>query len=312
MSLAKIGLLTLIKIVNPSICKATLALTWRCNHRCQTCNIWHDSDYSNELTTDEFEKIINRNKLLWVALTGGEAFLRKDIAEIMRMAMKKYPSVSITTNGSQPEKIEKSVRYALQGTKGILAVNLSLDGNEEQHDRFTGVKGSFQRVTETVDRLIALKNNHLKLTIENLVSLKTHDGIEFVRDYAKSKGVSLAYTIEMRSDFYKNTDMPYEGNSLPDTRFELGNPFNYLYIRQAKRNKPVKCVAGQYDCAITPDGFVKPCWFVDAQAYNIRDTEYRIVPLGCEEIVDKCNKMGRCWTPCTAYSSMIFRPWRVL
>ena len=312
MSLLTIGLKTLTKIVKPEIVKATLALTWRCNHSCLTCNIWHDQREGNELTTDEVKNIIERNKLLWFAITGGEAFLRSDIAEIMRMALLKYPSVSITTNGSQPQKIEKAVSHALKNTKNILAVNISLDGDKEQHDRFTGREGSFERVTETVGRLIRLNNKRLKLTIENLVSASTHDGIEWVKEYAKANKISLAYTIEMRSDFYRNMDMEIKENTIPDVSWDWRNPFNYLYIRQAKRNKPVRCVAGQYDCAIIPDGFVKPCWFVNKQAYNIRDTDYQIIPLGCEDVVSVCNELGSCWTPCSAYPTMIFRPWRVL
>ena len=312
MSLLTIGLKTLTKIVRPEIVKATIALTWRCNHRCLTCQIWHDQREDNELATDEVQKIIERNKLLWFAFTGGEAFLRNDIAEIMRMALLKYPSVSITTNASQPQKIERAVKYALKDTKNILAVNISLDGDREQHDRFTGRVGSFDRVIETVDRLKRLRNKRLKLTIENLVSASTHDGMEWVKEYTRSNKISLAYTIEMRSDFYRNMDMEIKENTIPDVSWDWRNPFNYLYIRQAKRNKPVMCVAGQYDCSITPDGFVKPCWFVNKQAYNIRDTDYKIVPLGCEDVVNACNELGSCWTPCTAYPTMIFRPWRVL
>ena len=312
MSLAKIGFLTVCKMFKPEIAKASLALTWRCNHRCATCRIWCNSDCGSELTTDEVQKIIERNKLMWMAFTGGEAFLRTDIAEILKMAMLKYPSVSITSNGSQPQKIEQSVSYALNNTKNILTVNLSLDGNKEQHDNFTGREGSFERVTETLDRLIALKNKRLSLNIEKLVSSVTHGGREFVRDYARKKGVHLAYTIEMRSDFYKNNDMPYDGNTLPDVDWEWGNPFNYLYIRQARKDKPVRCVAGQYDCVIAPSGEVKPCWFLDDVAYNIKDTGYKIIPLQCKEAVEHCYPNGACWTPCTAYLTMMFRGWRVL
>lgn len=312
MSLVKIGLLTLTKIIRPEIVKATIALTWRCSHRCVTCNIWHDGDKVEELSFDEIQKIVERNKLLWCAFTGGEAFLREDIADILKLSLLKYPSVSVTTNGSTPDKIIRSVEYALKNTYNILSVNLSLDGNAEQHDAFTRREGSFGRVTETIERLIALKNKRLSLTIENLVSSVTEGGRDFVRQYAYTRGLNLAYTIEMRSDFYKNEDMPINNDGLPDVRFDRGNPFNYFYIRQAKRKKQVKCVAGQYNCAITPDGIVKPCWFIGTEAYKLRDTDYQIIPLGCQKSVDQCNESGGCWTPCEAYTTMMFRPWRIL
>jgi len=313
MNLTKIGLLTLSKVFKPEIVKATLALTWRCNHKCASCLIWCNNTVKNELTTDEVQKFIENNNLMWLAFTGGEAFLRKDIAEIMHMSLQKYPSVSITSNGSQPEKIEKSVKYALKNTQGILTVNMSLDGNQEQHDSFTRVQGSFERVTESFDRLIALKNKRLSLVIDNLVSPITDAGREFVLRYAEEKDLKVVYTIEMRSDaFYHNNEMPVPEIKLPETKLDLRNPFNYLYIRQAKRGKKVRCVAGQYDCAITPEGKVKPCLFVDKVAYNLRDTNYKIKPLECNKTVEKCYQNGSCWTPCTAYTTMMFRLNRII
>lgn len=310
--LIRVGLKTLIRVANPSIAKINLAVTWRCNYRCQTCNIWQVSDHDAELLLDEIGILIERNDAIWMAITGGEPFLRRDISEILKMAMLKYTSVSITTNGSLPETIDKSAWYALKGNDNLLTVNVSLNGDKEQHDGFSGQQGAYEKATETIDRLLALRNSRLKLTIENVVSIKTFEGLGHVKDYAKSKGIALTHAMEMRSDFYNNKAMPYEGNSIPEPEFYLGNPFDYLYLRQAKRGRSVECVAGQYDCAISPNGVVKPCWFISKEAYNIRETGYRIIPLRCEESVRLCNELSPCWTPCNAYTTMIFRPWRVL
>jgi MoaA/NifB/PqqE/SkfB family radical SAM enzyme len=258
-------------------------------------------------------KFIENNNLMWLALTGGESFLRTDIAEILHMAMMKYASVSISTNGSQPGKIEQSVMYALKGNDNILSINLSLDGDKAQHDKFTRRDGSFERVTETVDRLKALNNKRVSINIQNLVSPITADGWDWVQKYTLVKNIRLTYSIEMRADsYYRNEDIPFVKPQMPPMgwKISLQNPFTYLYIRKGRQNKHLKCVASTYTVSITPDGFTKPCWFLKKQCYNIRDTNYKLISLDCKDLVDKCEM--DCLTPCEGYPAMMLRPWRIL
>jgi len=247
---------------------------------------------------------------MWVAFTGGECFLREDIKEILDAAMYRCPSVSVTTNGSLPERIESAVKYALKwNSNSILTVNVSLDGLGPQHDEFTGRVGSFERATETIQRLKALNDRRISLNVENLISDKTREGRDWVRNYVRRNKLKLIYTIEMRAGFYHNEGWPLDGNHLPDIPREMAlkNPFTYLYMRQAKRGKIPKCVAGQYTISITPEGNVKPCWFLDNVLYNIRETDYKL-----KDISHQVECPRPCWTPCEAYPTMMYRPWRVL
>lgn len=314
MSVVTLGFKALIKMFKPSITKLNLALTWKCNHRCASCNIWRDAMSGDELRLVEIIQILVKNEPLWIAITGGEPFLRNDIHEILRAMLLRTPAVSITTNGSMTDVIAFSVDYALMNTKGLLAVNVSLEGDEGVHDEFTGVNGSFNKVMETITELQTIKNPRLRINIEYLLSSSTVKGLSFVRGYARKNNLSLTYVLEARSNFYHNTNVPLGKFSIPSVNFDIKNPFNYIYVKSIGKDGNPKCVEGQYTCAITPDGQVKPCWFVDCVAYNIRDTEYNILPLGdeCAKVVEQCNVNGGCWTPCTAYNTMIFRPWRLL
>ena len=60
----------------------TLFVTRRCNSACPFCFYRagnNDADASNELTLDEIKKLSSSlGSLLWLALSGGEVFLRKD------------------------------------------------------------------------------------------------------------------------------------------------------------------------------------------------------------------------------------------
>ena len=316
------GTMILPRIIVPRISKANLVLTFKCNHKCLTCNIWkthgdnltRNSQWKDkeELTVDEIEKIVSRNKLIYLSLTGGEPFLRKDIGEIIQVSMQHIPMVTLTTNGSVPSTIERAASQALSKTKGLLGINISLDGNKEQHDAFTRTKGSYEKAIETIERLTALKNNRLKLSIENLVSACTDAGRAHVCQYAQQMGIPLTFSIEQRAPFYDNEDNLANIEEIPSVKLSLKphEIFSYLYIKSSMNGHTPKCVAGQYTCSITPYGDVMPCLFVPVILKNLRETEYKIGKLDYKEAVGKCQK--RCWTPCEAYPTIMFRPWRLL
>jgi len=312
------------KMIVPSVSKANLALSFKCNHKCLTCNIWKthghnltkNSKHIEEgvLTINEIEKIASRNKLIYLSLTGGEPFLRKDIGEIIQVCLQHVPMVTITTNGSLPETIERAVSQALAKTNNLLDINVSLDGNEEQHDAFTRTKGSYKRATETIERLVRIRkrNRRLKLSIENLVSACTNAGRGHVRQYAQRMNIPLTYSVEQRAPFYDNGDGPVNIKEMPKVKpsLKLHDIFSYLYIRSSRNGHKPKCVAGQYTCSITPYGDVMPCLFVPAILKNLRETDYRIGKLDYKNAVGECKE--RCWTPCEAYPTIMFRPWRLL
>jgi len=54
--------------------KLTFALTYRCNSRCQICQIWKKKKHK-ELSLLEIEKFFTINDFFnWIDLTGGEVF----------------------------------------------------------------------------------------------------------------------------------------------------------------------------------------------------------------------------------------------
>ena len=107
---------------------ANFAITYRCNSRCQNCNIWH-KEPENELTLTEIIKFftVNRDflkKVASVQLTGGEPFLREDLPQIAATITKNIPGcmIWIPTNGLDPERIKDQVLKLLNGgckTRGI-------------------------------------------------------------------------------------------------------------------------------------------------------------------------------------------------
>jgi MoaA/NifB/PqqE/SkfB family radical SAM enzyme len=312
------------RLFKPQISKLSLICTYKCNHKCVTCNIWtrylngKEEEVNNELSLKEIYHIIARNKLMALSLTGGEVFLRDDIEQIVYFAMECVPFVNIVTNGSKPDKIAYTVGNGCRHSPGSnISVSVSLEGNTEQHDKFTGVDGSFTKAVETLNRLKDLQSiyKNINITIEQLVSERTKDGFKYVRGLADKLGLEITYTIEQTANYYKR---PENGLKLvkspnPTLRFSSTSIANAMYVYGSKLPINRKgCVAGEYDCFIDPYGEIVPCvHFIDVAGYgNVRKSEYII-----EKIKDRKVITGNChgcWTPCEAYSTMMFRPLRLL
>jgi len=159
------------RIVRPRVSRVTFLITYDCNQRCKTCDIWQINKKNpdlrkTEITLGEFEQFCQYNDLLWIALCGGEPFVREDINEILRLALSSVKLVSITTNGSNTDKILNSVVYALEKSRGsTLAVNVSFNGRKEVHNGISGVKDSYGKALQSFKGLRAIKNNRLKAGI---------------------------------------------------------------------------------------------------------------------------------------------------
>lgn len=305
------------RIAKPSISRANFAITYKCNQQCKTCNIWQKyhrepERIKDEVTLEEFQRILENNNLMWLSLTGGEPFLRNDIGEILETCLDKLKVTSIVTNGSKPEYIEKSVRKALANSKGIITLNVSLEGEEKAHDSVAGREDSWENAIETLNRLSSVNCSRLKLGIEHLLSTYTKGQVEHIKQIADCLGISITYTMEQNSPFYEYHD---EVGSFERPKTKVGsNPIDlaaFLFSYKASREKKIKCVAGEYSCFIDPYCTVYPCLFYTPTypLVNLRETGYKIGRLNCKELTEKCEG---CWTPCEAYATMIFRPWRLL
>ena len=84
---------------------ANFAVTYRCNSRCQNCNIWQ-KEPSDELTLTEIIKFFTVNRdflrnVKSIQLTGGEPFLRDDLPQIVTTITKTIPGIMVwvPTNG---------------------------------------------------------------------------------------------------------------------------------------------------------------------------------------------------------------------
>jgi len=88
--------------------KLTFCLTFWCNYRCTTCNIWKMAP-RDELSLDEIRRFFARSgRFLWIDLTGGEVTLRKDFIDICHAVIDGCPDLLLLhfpTNGYLTDKV---------------------------------------------------------------------------------------------------------------------------------------------------------------------------------------------------------------
>src|ERR1700740_263872 len=130
----------------------TISVSYRCNSRCKTCNVWQRPN--DDFTIEEYEKTFESigHAAYWFTFSGGEPTLRKDLPEMVAAAYRhcRPGIINIPTNGIQdaiiPGRIERIVAAC---PNAQVIVNLSLDGVGERHDEVRGVKGNFERSMRT-------------------------------------------------------------------------------------------------------------------------------------------------------------------
>ncbi len=327
------------RIVRPRVSRVTIPITYDCHQKCKTCDIWkinkENPDLRKaEMKLEEFEAFCSVNDLFWIALTGGEPFLQKDIVGILKAALTYSKLVSITTTGFSSKKIEKDICQGLVSSSAVLALNVSFEGPKCLHDEITGVKGSYQRALDTYKRLLLTseaQDGRLRVGISYTTSSYNIGKLdEFMEDVEREvPGVPrLTYGIAQDSPSYYQSESHRIKVAPPSTEVEslvrkmlptLGKgPFDWVnrkYLEGLVDGHKPQCVAGQYSLMLDPYWNVYPCMFFcpDVPVGNLREVDFDLGKLDltrCREEVKNCRIP--CWTPCEAYSTIVFRPWRVL
>lgn len=315
----------------------TVSLTYRCNSRCRTCNVY--TRKSEELTVDEYEKIflsVGRSAH-WITLSGGEPFLRHDIADICIKAYEicRPKIINIPTNGILSERIERSVRRILSTCfRTQIIINLSIDSIGEKHDEIRGSKGSFERVMETYARLKAISNRNLTVGIHTVIS--KYNVHEIPDIYMQLKGLHPdSYITEIAEErvelLTENTDITpslsdysaavdFISKDMKSWKMKgiskITRAFRIRYYKLVKdilkeKRMFMPCYAGYASCQITPDGDVWACCIKAEVMGNLRESGYDFKKIWLSEKareIRKTIKDEQCFCPLanTSYTNMLF------
>ncbi|MBT3386695.1 MAG: 12,18-didecarboxysiroheme deacetylase [Desulfobacula sp.] len=126
-------------------------MTRRCNLKCVHCYARsEDISYDNELNHEQSITMIDDLAEFGVPVllfSGGEPTVHPRLVEYAQYAVSKGMRAVISTNGTLITKEKAKILKEI----GLSYVGISLDGLEETHDKFRGVKGSFKKVMAAIE-----------------------------------------------------------------------------------------------------------------------------------------------------------------
>jgi MoaA/NifB/PqqE/SkfB family radical SAM enzyme len=169
-------------------------VTDRCNARCGHCFFRYAidaGDGQDALSLDEIERISRslRAPLHSLVLTGGEPFLRGDLAAICELfySQNQVEMIVLPTNGLLTERIAAQVEQICARVRTRIYVQLSLDGLGAVHDTIRGVEGAFQGVLDTVESLRECQRryDHLYVAIDTTISQQNLGQLEALADFVR-------------------------------------------------------------------------------------------------------------------------------
>lgn len=155
-----------------------------CNMQCEHCFYWRNLNSRDDLTLQELVDLSESlGRIENLNLSGGEPFIRKDLAAVCRQFIQRnrVRQIYIPTNGYFTDKTVATVEEILTNPElDLIAIELSLDGMQEYHDRFRVSKGSFERSMQTYDALAKIQARDPRLRI-HAISTATAENIDEIR-----------------------------------------------------------------------------------------------------------------------------------
>jgi MoaA/NifB/PqqE/SkfB family radical SAM enzyme len=252
---------------------AVLAVTYRCNARCEMCGIWK-SPPREELPPAAYRGL--PPSLRDVNLTGGEPFLRDDLSEIHAVVRQKCPRAQtiISTNGILTDRIVPQLREMRRRERNI-GLAISLDGPAELHDSIRRAPGAYDHAMATLRALQAENFRNLRLaftiTPRNVLQLRP------MYDLAHKLGVEFTCAVQHASEHYFQSSLK-PGDLAPAAlreqlesviRSELSGPSPKRWARAyfmrgiwefvSHRGRPLRCRAGEDFFFLDPAGTVYTC-----------------------------------------------------
>ena len=166
-------------------------LTQRCNLECAHCymSAHAGADTRGELSTDECRRVMDEiatvNPNVFLILTGGEPFLRKDLFAIADYAAEKKFTTVLGTNGVLLRENEAK----LMRRHGVLGASISLDSvDAARHDRFRRLPGAW---TGAVRATRVLTDEGLDFSLHMSVTDWNVDEVPAMVDLARSLGAKV-------------------------------------------------------------------------------------------------------------------------
>lgn len=270
----------------PQPTDASIILTYRCPMRCLMCNIWQNpTDKTREITAADLRSL---PRLKFINLTGGEPFVREDLAEIVEECYRHTGRIVISTSGWFSDRV-----IALAERFPDIGIRISIEGLARKNDELRGREGGFDRGLST---LLTLKEMGLK-DIGFGCTVSNHNSTDMLSLYRLSRSLGL----EFATAAFHNSYYFHKSDNAITNRDRVKADFRELIDSQLKENHPkswfraffnmglinyidgrprlLPCEAGTTNFFIDPYGEVYPCNGLESKYWkesmgNIREASF--------------------------------------
>lgn len=254
----------------------SVIVTYRCPMRCDMCNIWkHPSNPAEEITASDLRILPD---LKFINITGGEPFVREDLAEIVEECFRHTQRIVISTSGWFPERVKELCR-AFPKT----GIRVSLEGLEKTNDELRGRDGDFRRGMTLIKELkeMGLTDIGMAMTVGD----RNAADLIPLYEMAKREGLEFATAAVHNSEyFHKHDNRIVEPAAVCGALLELAgrqlrerNPKSWFrayfnmglagYAAGAARLLP--CRAGSINAFIDPKGDVFACNGTECSSWHL-------------------------------------------
>jgi radical SAM protein with 4Fe4S-binding SPASM domain len=259
-----------------------------CNLKCVHCFAGELPRKEEPLSLNELDDLFTQmaaTGTFRLGLTGGEPLLRRDLFEIIDLALSHGLCPCVTTNG-----LLITEEIALEfGKRELVWLNVSLEGaTAATNDPIRG-NGTFDRVTEQLKIL----RKHCRFTLAFTIMSTNVQEVRACARLAEELGAGTAvfrplypvgvarHHLDLMPTFQQYSDALLELESMRDDDLDLNHidPFSPARRQEASANicQNHGCGAGNTVCSVSVSGDVSPCSFLGPDSYtaNVRQHSLR-------------------------------------
>lgn len=308
--------------------QASLITTFRCNAKCNMCNIWkYPTKEEEEIDPKYYARLPDG---LRINVTGGEPMLREDIDEIFKILYPKASLLELSTNGFYTDKI-----VSIAEKYPNILIRVSLEGLPRMNDLKRGTKDGFDHALRTMLELKKTKCKNIGFSV--VISDDNYEDLLYLYELCVSLGIELGNSVVHNSWYFHKDDNKTEGNGalmeherfvkalLQSERIGLKNKlkdygrayFNRSIHKRLRGDQPgyrPPCGAFTDFFFVDPFGNVTPCngskeeWILG----NIKETDFDHI-MNSEKAKAILEKINQCRRNCsfivTERHDMLRRPW---
>lgn len=309
--------------------QGSIITTFRCNAKCNMCNIWKCPTRPEEELSPEYLKALPDG--LRINITGGEATIRKDIDQIFEILYPKAKLLELSTNGYNTDKIvELAKKYP------NILIRVSIEGLPKINDDKRGTVDGFDHALRTILELKKTKCKNIGFSV--VISPDNYKDLVHLYELCAYLDVELGNSVVHNSWYFHKEDnqltsedalaaheeftkalLTSKRRSLKGKLKDYGRAyFNKSIHRRLRGDEPgyrPPCGALKDFFFIDPWGNVSPCngsgeeWVIG----NIKEDTFENI-MNSDKAREAAEKVAHCDRNCafivTERHDMVRKPWK--